>query len=262
MTIIDADVEMAAPSLTHGVNNLRTRLPSAFYDSKTTFLLGNPVVNQRGESVELENVEQQEICYPNRALMSLIASEVDFIFEHPEFSKSSGLSWVLSEGRELPDQFYCPITRDFMMEPVISPDGYTFEREAIENWIQQENGTCPITRKSLKRDQLRRNLALQDCIQTEILKPYDTAHFDVKRWKDAKEAARISKATSMSSPKIPPSVATMQSRPGQIASSRSGHLIRAVDERARAVSGRKERALMMGVFFVGFLILILLNALQ
>ena len=45
----------------------------------------------------------------------------------------------------------CPITHKNIMElddPVITPDGYTYERREIEKWISQ-NGSSPMTRKKL-----------------------------------------------------------------------------------------------------------------
>ena len=49
----------------------------------------------------------------------------------------------------------CPITHtpvNELKEPVITPDGITYEREAIEKWLIK-NSTCPVTGKQLKIDQ-------------------------------------------------------------------------------------------------------------
>jgi uncharacterized protein YegL len=56
----------------------------------------------------------------------------------------------------------CPITHtpvNELKEPVITPDGITYEREAIEKWLIK-NSTCPVTGKQLKIDQLIKNRAL------------------------------------------------------------------------------------------------------
>jgi len=39
--------------------------------------------------------------------------------------------------------FLCPITHELMTDPVIDPDGNSYERSAIENWLK-ENSTSPI----------------------------------------------------------------------------------------------------------------------
>jgi hypothetical protein len=57
----------------------------------------------------------------------------------------------------------CPITRKKISEltdPVITPDGYTYERKELEKWIRQ-NGTDPMTRNPLEISQLVVNRAVQ-----------------------------------------------------------------------------------------------------
>ncbi len=63
----------------------------------------------------------------------------------------------------IPDSFYCPITQTIMTDPVICPEGHTFERAAIEEWISK-NPTNPITRRELQAFRLRPNRALKDSI--------------------------------------------------------------------------------------------------
>ena len=59
--------------------------------------------------------------------------------------------------------FICPITHELMVDPVIDPDGNSYERQAIQDWIQK-NGTSPITRVSLSISDLRPNRALKTTI--------------------------------------------------------------------------------------------------
>eukprot|EP01065_Artemidia_motanka_P000934 TRINITY_DN10438_c0_g2_i1.p1 TRINITY_DN10438_c0_g2~~TRINITY_DN10438_c0_g2_i1.p1 ORF type:complete len:464 (+),score=45.97 TRINITY_DN10438_c0_g2_i1:56-1447(+) len=54
---------------------------------------------------------------------------------------------------EVPDEFLCPITLVLMLEPVRTPGGIVYEREAIEAWVKV-HGTCPATRASLTLDSL------------------------------------------------------------------------------------------------------------
>jgi len=64
-----------------------------------------------------------------------------------------------------PEQFLCPITQAVMVNPVVDPDGNSFERLAIIKWLET-NDTSPITRKPLRADQLVPNRALQAAITT------------------------------------------------------------------------------------------------
>jgi hypothetical protein len=59
--------------------------------------------------------------------------------------------------------FLCPITHELMVDPVIDPDGNSYERHAIEDWLGQNN-TSPITRAPLLATDLRPNRALKIAI--------------------------------------------------------------------------------------------------
>ena len=59
----------------------------------------------------------------------------------------------------------CPITHIPVNEiyktstPVLAPDGYTYEKEAIERWVR-DHGNSPVTRETMRFDQLTINRAL------------------------------------------------------------------------------------------------------
>eukprot|EP00526_Cylindrotheca_closterium_P006893 CAMPEP_0113652538 /NCGR_PEP_ID=MMETSP0017_2-20120614/28065_1 /TAXON_ID=2856 /ORGANISM="Cylindrotheca closterium" /LENGTH=757 /DNA_ID=CAMNT_0000565403 /DNA_START=38 /DNA_END=2311 /DNA_ORIENTATION=- /assembly_acc=CAM_ASM_000147 len=57
----------------------------------------------------------------------------------------------------------CPITNEPFVDPVVDHEGNTYEKRAIEEWLQQ-NSTSPITRNPLTLDQLFPNRALKDLI--------------------------------------------------------------------------------------------------
>lgn len=50
-----------------------------------------------------------------------------------------------------------------MKDPVIDPEGNSYERVAIEEWLQKNN-ISPITRTPLNINDLRPNRALKDAI--------------------------------------------------------------------------------------------------
>ena len=45
---------------------------------------------------------------------------------------------------EIPNEFYCPITQDIMIDPVKTVDGHVYERTAIDRWFNY-NSTSPLT---------------------------------------------------------------------------------------------------------------------
>lgn len=53
-----------------------------------------------------------------------------------------------------PKDFVCPITTHIFDDPVTLETGQTYERTAIQEWIERGNSTCPITRQKLHSTQL------------------------------------------------------------------------------------------------------------
>lgn len=49
-----------------------------------------------------------------------------------------------------PKDFVCPITGQIFNDPVTIETGQTYERRAIQEWINRGNTTCPITRQTLQ----------------------------------------------------------------------------------------------------------------
>jgi len=65
---------------------------------------------------------------------------------------------------QFPQSFYCPLTLQLMKDPVVDPEGNSFEREAVEDWLKR-NETSPVTRNPLKMSDLIPNRALKDAIE-------------------------------------------------------------------------------------------------
>ncbi|KAK1396899.1 RING-type E3 ubiquitin transferase [Heracleum sosnowskyi] len=59
------------------------------------------------------------------------------------------------EGRQAaPKDFVCPVTGNIFDDPVTLETGQTYERKAIQEWMDRGNSTCPITRQKLDGTQL------------------------------------------------------------------------------------------------------------
>jgi hypothetical protein len=61
--------------------------------------------------------------------------------------------------------FMCPITHERMKEPVLAADAHTYERVAIEKWMQSHN-TSPMTGAALAHRYLTQNFALRRIIES------------------------------------------------------------------------------------------------
>jgi len=66
--------------------------------------------------------------------------------------------------------FLCPITREVMTNPVIAADGFTYERSAIERWLETK-GTSPQTNLALPSKQLIPNHSLKSMIVEQLGHP-------------------------------------------------------------------------------------------
>lgn len=62
------------------------------------------------------------------------------------------------------DSFICPLTLELMRDPVSTVDGHTYERSAIEEWLQS-NSSSPSTGMELASKQLIPNLAIKQSIE-------------------------------------------------------------------------------------------------
>ena len=64
---------------------------------------------------------------------------------------------------DVPESLRCPITQEIFVHPVLAEDGYTYEEDAITQWVEQD-GTSPVTRQRLSISGLRPNRAISDAV--------------------------------------------------------------------------------------------------
>jgi len=67
--------------------------------------------------------------------------------------------------KRMEPDFMCPIMHERMNEPVLAADGHTYERQAIERWLQMHN-TSPMTGAPLAHRYLTENFALRHLISS------------------------------------------------------------------------------------------------
>lgn len=108
----------------------------------------------QAEAIQMEQI----IALLGRADAALSPRERQKIY----FEKKNSLG---SQPLEALQSFYCPITRDIMVDPVETNSGQTFERMAIEKWIADGNTTCPMTMSPLNSGMLRPNVTLRKSIE-------------------------------------------------------------------------------------------------
>ncbi|KAJ0564657.1 putative protein kinase RLK-Pelle-RLCK-IXb family [Helianthus annuus] len=62
-----------------------------------------------------------------------------------------------------PNHFICPIRKDVMVDPCVAADGYTYDRRAIEQWLE-ESDSSPMTNLPLTSRSLTPNYTLLSAI--------------------------------------------------------------------------------------------------
>ena len=143
----------------------------------------DPVVLSEGLSYEKSAlVARKTPMYPNRALKTVIDETVaasgkslraNMMRIQRSMRNSLNNVWDKSlipsptePHRPLPDVYYGPITSALIHDPVIDPEGNTFEKNALLAWIR-DNGDSPLTRTPLSADVLFPNHAIRDLLDIE-----------------------------------------------------------------------------------------------
>ena len=109
---------------------------------------------------EIEKKEEEELLLALKEsekqnyFNNNIYNENNFNFNFDEIDEEK----VYGERNEIKEEFdeeygICPITQDYMTNPVITPSGNYYEKSAIIDWIEK-NKTDPLTREPLTVDML------------------------------------------------------------------------------------------------------------
>ena len=101
-------------------------------------------VQQLVEKLLIEELDEESLNYVNK-LKSLSSSKAD----------------------EVPKEFVCPITKRITYDPVMTSDGHTFERKAIECWFEKYDFS-PVTHNKLDSKILLPNFALKQLIRDYV----------------------------------------------------------------------------------------------
>lgn len=140
-----------------GISTDRSALKKEFEEFK------NEIENARLRKNEAEAIQMDQIiALLERADATSSPEEKEIKY----YTKRKSLG---SQRLEALQSFYCPITRDVMVDPVETSSGQTFERYAIEKWFADGNRLCPLTMTSL---------------DTSVLRPNKTLRQSIEEWKD------------------------------------------------------------------------------
>lgn len=69
--------------------------------------------------------------------------------------------WETMNGVTIPSHFRCPLSLDFMSDPVIVASGQTFERSSIQKWLEHGLIICPKARQYLLHTNVMPNYTMK-----------------------------------------------------------------------------------------------------
>lgn len=95
---------------------------------------------------------------------ALLLEEARGVLEAALSSAPSRSPSSLSESDGAPPYFLCPILKEVMRDPQIAGDGFTYEAEAIGEWLGGGHDTSPMTNLKLPTRKLVPNHALRSAI--------------------------------------------------------------------------------------------------
>uniref|UniRef100_A0A803KZA4 RING-type E3 ubiquitin transferase n=1 Tax=Chenopodium quinoa TaxID=63459 RepID=A0A803KZA4_CHEQI len=105
-------------------------------------------------------------CEENASDRPDLESDVWRILEPMRTSCGGSTSYHLGdEHRQAPSYFICPIFQEVMKDPHVAADGYTYEAEALQGWLDGDHDTSPMTNLQLEHCNLVPNHALRSAIQ-------------------------------------------------------------------------------------------------
>ncbi|GFS39547.1 U-box domain-containing protein kinase family protein [Actinidia rufa] len=93
-----------------------------------------------------------------------VREKADALMACKEFEISSGDGTDMENSCHAPGVFLCPIFQDVMKNPHVAADGFSYELEAIEEWLRTGHDTSPMTNLKLKNKYLAPNHTLRSLI--------------------------------------------------------------------------------------------------
>jgi hypothetical protein len=87
--------------------------------------------------------------------------------------------------------FICPISLEIMKDPVIGPDGHSYDRDSISAWLASGQSVSPLTRLPLNGSDLIPNHALRNAIEEYQKQQKQEAVLAVERAAEEKKDDRV-----------------------------------------------------------------------
>ncbi|KAL2500881.1 putative E3 ubiquitin-protein ligase [Forsythia ovata] len=136
-------------SETASIHRVEATLESCTYDNLSDYSSSESEAEQEEKMQKRESFDTRQSQSKNQKQLFLAESSCspDHLMEDTDNLAGGGKHTP-------PKDFVCPITTHIFDDPVTLETGQTYERKAIQEWIDRGNSTCPITRQKLHSSQL------------------------------------------------------------------------------------------------------------
>ncbi|KAI3451251.1 hypothetical protein Pfo_007916 [Paulownia fortunei] len=109
-------------------------------------------------------VEESITAMPTREIND-VKKRADLLVGNGELPVSVEEAIDVADLSNVPSAFLCPIYQDVMQNPHLAADGFSYELEAIDEWLKTGHDTSPMTNLRLKHKLLTPNHTLRSLIQ-------------------------------------------------------------------------------------------------
>ncbi|KAF3793588.1 U-box domain-containing protein 33 [Nymphaea thermarum] len=116
------------------------------------------------QAVQLANLGL-ECCNMSRRCRPDLETEVWRVLEPLKGSLAPSTHSMVTNSRQPPEYFICPIFQETMQDPQVAADGFTYEAEALRGWLDSGHDTSPMTNLKLSHLNLTPNHTLRSAIQ-------------------------------------------------------------------------------------------------
>ncbi|KAK9705456.1 hypothetical protein RND81_07G058700 [Saponaria officinalis] len=139
-------------------NGLLLVMENAIVSKSLTSMLDSSVKDwPLEESVELINIALECCklrCRDRPDLVKFVLPSLKRLSDVADHSKT-----VEKRSKFAPSYYFCPLLFEIMEDPHIAADGFTYERRAIETWLEK-NDESPVTKNKLEHLNLTPNMTL------------------------------------------------------------------------------------------------------
>lgn len=130
------------------------------------------IVNSLGLASNLELLEESIALEKERLKLEVKNGDAELInwlivfIDHVKYCIQELKQYRYINGIPIPSHFRCPLSLQFMQDPVIVASGQTYERSFIQKWFNNGLTICPKTRQNLVHIDLIPNYTVKALIET------------------------------------------------------------------------------------------------